>query len=161
MLSNRGSIAYKLFIDDTSFCFINCHLESGTKNIASRISNIKDIHTKAFQIEGVGKKKEEKIESLDYKFLIGDMNFAINLPDQDVRQFIEAYENNIKMKRLAQANDILKYLISRDEFVAEKKYSEYLEKYQEASIIFMPTARYENYSTLYNISSNPAWLKQK
>ena len=57
LLSNRGSVVYKLFIDDTSFCFINCHLESGSKNLSSRISNIKDIHTKAFQIEGVGKKK--------------------------------------------------------------------------------------------------------
>ena len=157
IISNRGAIVVKFSIDDTSFGVINCHLDGGgPKNFNSRIGDINEVHLKSFQSEGVGKKKEEKIESLDFKFLIGDMNFAINLPDQDVRQFIEAYENNLKMKKLASANDILKYLLSHDEYIAAKNYSEYLVKYQEASINFMPTAKYEPFSTVYS-SSLPAW----
>ena len=158
LISNRGAIVVKFAIDDTTFAVINCHLEGGgSKNLNSRIFDINEVHTKAFQSEGVGKKKEEKIESLDFKFLIGDTNFAINLPDQDVRQFIEAYENNLKMKKLTSANDILKYLLSHDEFIVSKNCSEYLMKYQEACINFMPTAKYEPLSTVYNSSFLPAW----
>ena len=157
IINNRGAIVVKFSNYDTSFGVIHCHLDGGgPKYFNSRISDINEVHLKSFQSEGVGKKKEEKIENLDFKFLIGDMNFAVNLPDQDVRQFIEAYENNLKMKKLASANDILKYLLSHDEYIAAKNYSEYLVKYQEASISFMPTAKYEPFSTVYN-SSLPAW----
>lgn len=158
IISNRGAIVVKFFIDDTSFAIINCHLEGGSKNFNSRIVDINEVHSKCFQSEGVGKKKEEKIENLDFKFLIGDMNFSINLPDQDIRQFIEAYENNLKMKKLTSANDILKYLLSHDEFLVSKNFSEYLMKYQEASINFMPTAKFEPFSTLYNSSFLPSWF---
>ena len=57
LLANRGAILIKLFIDDSSFCFINCLLEPGPKNSNNRISNINDIHKRAFQTEGVGKLK--------------------------------------------------------------------------------------------------------
>lgn len=159
MINNRGAVVVKFSIDDTSFAVINCHLEGGgSKNFNSRICDINEVHLKSFQTEGVGKKKEEKIESLDFKFLTGDMNFSISLPDQDVRQFIEAYDNNMKMKKLTSANDILKYLLSHDEFLLSKNFSEYLVKYQEAGINFMPTAKYEPFSTIYNGSFTPAWL---
>ena len=53
-LSSCGSVIIKLYIDDSSFCFINCKLESGAKYFSQRIDNIKYIHSKAFQVEGVG-----------------------------------------------------------------------------------------------------------
>ncbi len=56
-LGNKGAAIVKMYVNDTSFCFINCHLESGTKANNTRLSNISDIHQKAFQQEGVGKKK--------------------------------------------------------------------------------------------------------
>jgi len=54
---NKGAAIIKMYIDDTSFCFINCHLESGNKSNNQRIQNIVDIHQKAFQQEGVGKRR--------------------------------------------------------------------------------------------------------
>ena len=54
---NKGGAIIRMFIDDSSFCFINCHLESGNKANNVRLSNIIDIHQKAFQQEGIGKRR--------------------------------------------------------------------------------------------------------
>lgn len=57
LLGNRGAVILKFFIDDSSFCLINCQLDGGLANSKYRINDLNDIHLKAFQIEGVGKKK--------------------------------------------------------------------------------------------------------
>lgn len=54
---NKGGTVIKLYIDDTSFVFMNCHLEAGNKSNNTRLQNIIDIHQKAFQQEGVGRKR--------------------------------------------------------------------------------------------------------
>ena len=56
-LGNKGATIIRIRIDDTALCFLNCHLEAGHKKINERLENINDIHTKAFQQEGIGKKK--------------------------------------------------------------------------------------------------------
>lgn len=48
MMSNKGAVIIKMYIDDTSFCFINCLLESGAKNINTRIIDLNEIHENAF-----------------------------------------------------------------------------------------------------------------
>lgn len=56
-LGNKGATILRIRIDDTALCFLNCHLEAGNKKVNERLENINDIHTKAFQQEGIGKKK--------------------------------------------------------------------------------------------------------
>ena len=56
-MGNKGATIIKLYIDDSSFGFINCHLEAGGGSNNARLYNLIDIHNKAFQSGGVGKKK--------------------------------------------------------------------------------------------------------
>jgi synaptojanin len=56
-MGNKGAVLVKLNIDDSSFCFLNSHLEAGSKGNNSRILNLIDIHNRGFQQGGVGKKK--------------------------------------------------------------------------------------------------------
>lgn len=56
-LGNKGATLIKLNIDDSSFVFINCHLEAGNKNSNTRVLNLIDIHNRGFQQGGIGKKK--------------------------------------------------------------------------------------------------------
>lgn len=56
-VGNKGASVIKFYLDDSSFCFVNCHLEAGTKNNNYRLVNLIDIHNKAFQTGGVGKKR--------------------------------------------------------------------------------------------------------
>lgn len=56
-IGNKGGVVVKFNVDDTSFCFINCHLEPSVKNVEQRLNSLQEIHKRAFQQEGVGKRK--------------------------------------------------------------------------------------------------------
>lgn len=55
-LGNKGLVAIKFNIDDTSVCFMNCHMEAGGKNNNVRLMNLTDFHQKTFQQGGPGRK---------------------------------------------------------------------------------------------------------
>lgn len=48
-LGNKGAVLVKLEIEDSSICFINCHLKAGSNNYRQRVDNIGEIHMKAFK----------------------------------------------------------------------------------------------------------------
>lgn len=159
-LGNKGAIIIRFRIDDSSLCFINCHLEAGHKKNNERINNINDIHWKAFQSEGVGKKKEEKIENMDYKFFFGDTNFRINLPNLEVRQTLEAYQYAKSKNDLITAFELLKPMLEKDQLNLSRNSCEFLDKYQEGSIMFAPTYKYDVDTNNYDTSKKqriPAW----
>ena len=154
-LGNKGAVIFKLNIDDTSIGIINAHLEAGSKKNLERLNNVKDIHQKAFQQEGVGRKRQEKLETLNYKFLMGDLNFRINLPNNEVRNKIEL----IKEKTAASAN-LIQDLMEYDQLTISKFSHEYLKNYDEAPIRFLPTYKYDKLSNEYDSSKKqrvPSW----
>ena len=55
-LGNKGAVVIKFNVDDSSLCFLNCHMEAGGKNNNVRLMNITDFHQKAFQQGGPGRK---------------------------------------------------------------------------------------------------------
>lgn len=54
-LGNKGATLIKLFVDDSSFCFINTHIEAGSKSNNTRLMNLIDIHNRAFQSGNIGR----------------------------------------------------------------------------------------------------------
>ena len=55
-LGNKGAVVMKFNVDDSSLCFINCHMEAGDKQNSARLVNLVDFHQKAFQQAGPSKK---------------------------------------------------------------------------------------------------------
>lgn len=56
--------------------------------------------------------------------------------------------------------NIIHELLSSDETFLTKKFSEYLDKYQEASITFLPTYKYDIFTQNYDTSKKqrcPSW----
>lgn len=157
LMGNRGAVLIKLFIDDSSFCFINCQLDAGIQYSKYRLADINDIHTRAFQSQEVGKTKEEKLEFLDYRFLIGDLNFGINLPEAQILKNVEDIEELLRQNNQEKANEKLMNFIGFDEFNTSKNYSDFLIKYQEPKPNFMPTAVYDPFSTIYQSNTTPSW----
>jgi hypothetical protein len=94
---------------------------------------------------------------MDYKFLTGTLNFSICTSDSEIRKAIENYETALRNNHIEKANDILAKLASLDEFSQVKNLSDYLVKYQEAKIGFLPTANYEPFSTIYQNDKAPNW----
>eukprot|EP01015_Nassula_variabilis_P012054 TRINITY_DN19777_c0_g1_i1.p2 TRINITY_DN19777_c0_g1~~TRINITY_DN19777_c0_g1_i1.p2 ORF type:complete len:117 (+),score=20.51 TRINITY_DN19777_c0_g1_i1:61-411(+) len=56
-LGNKGALAVRFNLDDSTLGFINCHLEAGGGKLQERLSQFTQIHTKAFQMEGIGRQK--------------------------------------------------------------------------------------------------------
>jgi len=148
--SKKGALLIKFHIDDSSCCFINCHLESGPNKLKERIQNINAIHTNAFN---------QEIENFEYKFLFGDLNFRIlNLADQEIRKRIHQYQNLLLINEFDKAQLVLKDLQNQDEIWEAKKLCKYLDKYQENEIYFEPTYKYDLNSENYEIRNAPAWF---
>ena len=80
---NKGSVAIRFSYEDTAFSFVNVHLESGQKEIAQRLENVKQIYNETFNDFSVLNTQEKCYH--DYKCIFGDMNFRINLPNMEVR----------------------------------------------------------------------------
>jgi len=159
-LGNKGATLIKLFVDDSSFCFINCHIEAGSKSNNTRLMNLIDIHNRAFQSSSVGRSSQLRINNLDYKFLFGDTNFRVNYNNGEVRALIDNYNSLQANGKHKEANEVLSTLLSYDQLNQSKGASDILEKYQEGGITFLPTYKYDTYSNTYDSSKKqrvPSW----
>eukprot|EP01017_Pseudomicrothorax_dubius_P025277 TRINITY_DN2710_c0_g1_i5.p1 TRINITY_DN2710_c0_g1~~TRINITY_DN2710_c0_g1_i5.p1 ORF type:complete len:702 (-),score=177.91 TRINITY_DN2710_c0_g1_i5:138-2243(-) len=151
----KGAVVTKLYFDDSSLAFINAYLPGDENNLQARVNTIDDIHRNAFQSEALGKKKEEKIETLDYKFFLGDHNFQLACSNAEARQLIENFTYAMANRNDAQAADILFSLFNHDEMTSLKKNSEYLSKYKEGNVTFLPTYKYDIGTQTYDSSKKP------
>lgn len=108
------------------------------------------MHQNLFQVEAVGKIKEERVDQIDYNFFFGDTGMNLICDENEIRSSIESYQNAINSKNISKANDILLNLLTKDELNKQKAYTNYLDKYEEGEITFLPTYRYENNSDKYS-----------
>ena len=97
------------------------------------------------------------MEFLYNRFLIGDLNFGINLPEAQILKNVEDIEELLRQNNPEKANEKLMNFIGFDEFNTSKNYSDFLIKYQEPKPNFMPTAVYDPFSTIYQSNTTPSW----
>jgi len=161
-VGNKGATLIKLFIDDSSFCFINCHIEPGPGSTANntRLLNLIDIHQRAFQAGNIGRSTELRMNNLDYKFLFGDTNFRVNYNNNEVRALLENYNHLMAQGKQKEAGEVLSTVLSYDQLNQSKGANDILEKYQEGAITFLPTYKYDTFSNTYDTSKKqrvPSW----
>lgn len=48
MAGNKGATSIRFNFDDTSFAFMNVHMESGQTKIAERLENVRTIYNETF-----------------------------------------------------------------------------------------------------------------
>jgi len=78
-LGNKGGVIIRLNVDSTSIVIMGCHLTAGKNKNQGRIKDIKTIITNAFQDVKVGQSNRFNVQTADYKFFLGDLNFRLNL----------------------------------------------------------------------------------
>ena len=88
IIGNKGGVMVSFTINETTFCFISSHLAAKPNGEAVRKQNYIDL------IKGMrtGMKKLESTFQYDYTFWLGDMNFRIDAPFDDVVQMINENE---------------------------------------------------------------------
>jgi len=94
MAGNKGAVAIRMDIDNTSLCFVTAHLAAGFANYEERNRDYKTIS------QGLRFQRGRSIDGHDTVIWLGDFNYRIGLSDEKVRRFIQAedweklYEND-------------------------------------------------------------------
>ena len=133
---------------DTSLCFINAHLQSGRTLVDAkrRLNSINEIYESGFVKERGTQQSNYSVANHEMQVLMGDMNYRINLENNNVRRLIEIQDYD--------------ELYKADEFKYAQKDSQYLGELKEGHITFDPTYKYDKNSDEYDSSAKvrvPAW----
>ncbi|KAJ7174548.1 Endonuclease/exonuclease/phosphatase [Mycena filopes] len=153
---NKGGIITRLVIEDSSICFINCHLAAGQHATRARNADI------AAMLEERSLLPESENEPLAYVgggdgqmaldheivFINGDMNYRIDQRRDNIIATVRANE--------------IESLRAHDQLLKEIKYNRgcRLRGFSEGPLTFAPTYKYDRHSTEYDSSEKaraPAW----
>jgi hypothetical protein len=158
-VGNKGALVVRFFIDDSSLCFINCHLAAGQTQTVHRNNDAASIMEQA-PLPGnrspadcenffVGGGDGSMILDHEICILNGDLNYRIDaMPRNTVIQAVK--DNNLPK------------LLDRDQLLLSRKRNPgfRLRAFTEAPITFAPTYKYDVGTDNYDTSEkqrSPAW----
>lgn len=156
---NKGAIAVRFQIDDSSLCFVNCHLAAGQTHTASRHADAAAIlEASLFPVERdatarlngfVGGGDGSMIFDHELCILNGDLNYRIDTMSR------KTVEDAVKNRNLPK-------LLERDQLLAARRKNPIfrLRAFEELPITFDPTYKYNVGSDVYDTSEKrrtPAW----
>ncbi len=156
---NKGAIVVRFMVDDTSLCFINCHLAAGQTSANARHADVAAIleatllppeRDPATRIDSyVGGGDGSMILDHELCLLNGDLNYRIDTMSRDT------------VVAAVKANNLSK-LLERDQLlVARRRNPAFrLRAFEELPIAFAPTYKYDVGTDNYDTSEkrrSPAW----
>ncbi|KAJ3298899.1 inositol polyphosphate 5-phosphatase [Borealophlyctis nickersoniae] len=139
MAANKGGIGVSLQLNDTKAVFITAHLTAGQNAVEDRNRDY-------WTINGGLNFRGRRTDDHDMIFWLGDFNYRINLPNEEVRGRV--YKNE------------LQYLYMHDQLVEQRAVAAAFFEFQEGGIDFDPTYKYDNGTNSYDTSEKvriPAW----
>lgn len=158
-LTSQGALVLRFILDDSSLCFVNCHLAAGQTQTAHRNNDIAAIlEAESFPFENSLTVRADHFVSggdgsmiMDHEICIlnGDLNYRIDSIPRNV--IIEDIRNNNLGK-----------LLERDQLLASRRKNPgfRLRAFNEAAITFAPTYKYDVGTDEYDSSEkkrSPAW----
>ncbi|PGH15603.1 hypothetical protein AJ80_05467 [Polytolypa hystricis UAMH7299] len=156
---NKGALILRFILDDSSLCFINCHLAAGQTHTAQRNNDIAAIlESESLPVEPSSSARIDLFAGggdgsmiLDHEICIlsGDLNYRIDsIPRNTVIEAVKAHN--------------LPKLLDRDQLLASKRKNPgfRLRSFNEAPITFAPTYKYDVGTDNFDTSEKkraPAW----
>lgn len=156
---NKGALVTRFTLDDSSLCFVNCHLAAGQTHTSHRNNDVatilesenlppeRDPDTRMSLYVGGGDGKQ----ILDHEICVlnGDLNYRIDAIPRDT------------VVKLVKSNDLSK-LLERDQLlVSRRRVAGFrLNSFVELPITFAPTYKYDVGTDNYDSSDKkraPAW----
>ena len=145
---NKGGIGIRILVEDTSFCFVGCHLAAGQGEVAARNADLANIMS-GLKFERLCGRKDalscggDGSLVFDHQnvILCGDLNYRIdNMPADARGEFTE--------------------LLKQDQLHSQRilNPSGALRRFEEVGRVgFAPTYKYERHTDQYNSERTPAW----
>ncbi|RPB08476.1 DNase I-like protein [Morchella conica CCBAS932] len=151
---NKGALIIRFLLDDSSLCFINCHLAAGQSHTVSRNNDIAAILESSSlpadpaQDIFVGGGDGSMILDHEICILNGDLNYRIDMH----RDSVISRAKNLELPAL----------LERDQLLMERKRNPgfRLRAFNESPITFRPTYKYDVGTDTYDSSEkkrSPAW----
>ncbi|KAL4474924.1 hypothetical protein ABPG74_001620 [Tetrahymena malaccensis] len=121
-LGNKGGVAIRFNVDDTSIAVLNCHLPAGQSKVSDRISSLQQCFQYSFQQEGMATYKKEPISKSDKLILMGDLNFRIDKKYADCLSVINKVLDLRKDFKLKEAQSLIdEQLLNFDQIYSIRK----------------------------------------
>ncbi|ESW27746.1 hypothetical protein PHAVU_003G228700 [Phaseolus vulgaris] len=141
-MGNKGSVSVSMSLFQSRLCFVCSHLTSGQKDGAEirRNSDVHEILRRTCFSSVFDTDQPQTIPSHDQIFWFGDLNYRINMMDEEVR----------KLVALKKWNELMNY----DQLTNELRSGHVFDGWKEGLINFPPTYKYEFNSDIY-IGENP------
>ncbi|KAL1966667.1 hypothetical protein VTN77DRAFT_3864 [Rasamsonia byssochlamydoides] len=156
---NKGALILRFVLDDSSMCFINCHLAAGQTQTAHRNNDIAAI------LESESLPAEHSLTARTDLFVGGGdgtmiLDHEICILNGDLNYRIDSMPRNVVIEAVRNGN--LPKLLERDQLLASKRKNPgfRLRSFNEAPITFAPTYKYDVGSDEYDSSEkkrSPAW----
>lgn len=139
--ANKGAVGISLEYSTTKFCFITSHLSAGLGNIEQRHIDYKMVNKNL-----CFGNKNLRIGSHDAIIWLGDLNFRINMSNEEAKTLI------------SQKN--YKEMLKHDQLHKQMSDGESFPFYEEMDIVFDPTYKFDKNTDIYDTSEKsriPAW----
>lgn len=140
MTSNKGAVAVSFKYSATKFCLLVSHLAAGLENVEQRHNDYKTI------VKNIRFSRGLRIKDHDVIIWMGDFNYRILMPNDDVRKMIAAGE----YAKLLEKDQLNQQMIAGEAFPY----------YHEMEINFPPTYKFDPGTKTYDTSEKmriPAW----
>ncbi|MED6266740.1 Synaptojanin-1 [Characodon lateralis] len=137
---NKGGVAIRLLFHTTSICFVCSHFAAGQSQVKERNDDYNEITRRLSFPMG------RLLYSHDYVFWCGDFNYRINLPNEEVKEFIKQQNWDA--------------LTAGDQLLEQKNSGTIFRGFIEGNLDFAPTYKYDLFSEDYDTSEKcrtPAW----
>ncbi|KAK1262710.1 Type I inositol 1,4,5-trisphosphate 5-phosphatase 2 [Acorus gramineus] len=136
-LGNKGSVSISMSLFQTWLCFVCSHLASGQKegDHQKRNLNVQDIIQRTHFPSAMGSDHPQAILSHDRIFWFGDLNYRLNMPAAEIKEFISRKQCDV--------------LIDKDQLREELQSGHVFNGWNEGLINFPPTYKYEKNSNRY------------
>ncbi|KAI4327243.1 hypothetical protein L6164_019728 [Bauhinia variegata] len=141
-MGNKGSVSVSMSLFQSRLCFVCSHLTSGQNDGAEqrRNSDVSEILKRTRFSSVFEAEKPQTIPSHDQIFWFGDLNYRINMLDEEVRKLVA-------LKKWDE-------LMNNDQLSKELRSGHVFDGWKEGLINFPPTYKYEINSDRY-IGENP------
>ncbi|KAJ5182439.1 hypothetical protein N7492_000055 [Penicillium capsulatum] len=156
---NKGALIFRFVLDDSSMCFVNCHLAAGQTQTANRNNDIAAI------LEAESLPAETSLKARTDQFASGGdgsmiMDHEVCILNGDLNYRIDSIPRNVIINAIRQNN--LPKLLERDQLLASRRKNPgfRLRSFIEAPITFAPTYKYDVGTDEYDSSEkkrSPAW----
>lgn len=140
---NKGAVSIRFEYGATSFCVVNSHLAAGVANVEERRNDFESIY------EGITFSRSKKISAHDSIIWLGDMNYRIQLPNEQVRHMLDT-----------KPEKYIEKLLNNDQLTREIAGGYVFPNFNEPTINFRPTYKFNIGSNVYDSGEKartPSW----